>query len=63
MRATSSQNSSSVEGTESTICRSARLMRCGEMYAPTLWPCACRSAEMKRVVDVLPLVPTTWMVR
>src|SRR6188472_3858153 len=43
--------------------RSAKLDRCGDRYAPVRMPWASRIAAAMRTVELLPLVPTTWIER
>src|SRR6188472_571713 len=43
--------------------RSAKLERCGDRYAPVRMPWASRIAAAIRTVELLPLVPTTWIER
>ena len=43
--------------------RSLQPEMCGERYAPDLYPWLRSNASQYRVVDDLPLVPTTWMTR
>ena len=62
-RATAAASTSSSSGAPATCTRSRNPWTCGEMYAPATRPCACRMAAANSVVDVLPLVPTTWIAR
>ena len=41
--------------------RSSYRTNCGEVYSAVRLPSPRRIAAVKRVVDVLPLVPATWM--
>ncbi len=42
-----------------TRMRSSTAIRCGEVYRPTVRPCACRIAASSAAVEPLPLVPST----
>ncbi len=42
--------------------RSFSATRCGLVYVPTERPWAASNAAHSRVVEVLPLVPVTWMI-
>ncbi len=44
------------------LIRSVTLDRCGLVYRPVLSPWARSPASIIRAVEVLPLVPVTWMI-
>ena len=56
-------NSAPERSASPTRMRSANVVRCGDRYAPVRTPCASSSAAVKRTVEDLPLVPTTWTAR